>query len=100
MTRHAVQCLVLVALFGAATWQAPADEPKKEDVKKEAIKKELEKLEGTWTVVSLEAKGKARAVDELKDLQLTIKGDQWTLKFANGTQTATIKIDPTKDPKT
>lgn len=58
-------------------------------------KKELDKLQGEWTLVSREAKGK-KSDETAKNYKLTIKGDQWIL---NPGPTATITIDASKDPK-
>jgi uncharacterized protein (TIGR03067 family) len=64
-------------------------------------KKELEKLQGEWTMVSLEQRGK-KVPDETVNLyKLTIKGDQWIVKAGDGPESkVTFKIDPSKDPKT
>jgi RNA polymerase sigma-70 factor (ECF subfamily) len=68
--------------------------------RKEAIKKELKNLEGTWTLVSLERLGVKVPDEALKNWQLTIKGDQWTMKHPNGVNKVTVRIDLTKKPKT
>src|SRR5260370_5960328 len=99
MTRCATQWSVVVAFFGAATWSAAAG-TKGADSKKDAIKNDLERLEGGWTIVSMEVKGQKSPDEDLKQWRLTIKGDQWTLTHARGTDKATMRIDPTKDPKT
>jgi uncharacterized protein (TIGR03067 family) len=89
--------------------QKPADPPRAEDKKvktvdkKEAIQKELKKLEGTWTIVSWEVKGRKLADEGLKALQvmqITIKGNEWTHTHPRWMYKVTIQIDPTKDPKT
>jgi uncharacterized protein (TIGR03067 family) len=62
-------------------------------------KKEMDKLQGEWTMISLEQKGK-KATDELvKQYKLTIKGDQWIVSSGREA-TMTFKIDPSKEPKT
>jgi RNA polymerase sigma-70 factor (ECF subfamily) len=77
-----------------------------EDPKKDPVKNELEKMEGTWTLVSREWRGnldrtlKKTANEDLKKWQLTIKGDQWTVTYPGGEDRGKIQIDPTKDPKT
>ena len=88
--------LTLVAGFTAAL--AVGGEPKEKDARKEAIKKELEKLEGTWTVVSMEGKRTSSPAEDLKDLQLTIKGDRWTMSHACGVDKAMLEVDPAKEP--
>ncbi|HEV3142618.1 MAG TPA: TIGR03067 domain-containing protein [Gemmataceae bacterium] len=63
-------------------------------------KKELEKLQGEWTIVSMETRGKKSSDDEIKGHTLTVKGDQWTFKTGNGrASTAKVKIDDSKNPK-
>jgi uncharacterized protein (TIGR03067 family) len=99
MTRCAMQWLILAAFFGAAAWPVAAA-PKRADSKKDAIKNDLEGLEGDWTIVSKEVKGQKSPDEDLKEWHLTVKGDQWTLTHVRGTDKATIRIDPTKDPKT
>ena len=64
-------------------------------------KKELEKLQGEWTMVSMETKGMKAPAEVVKKYKLTIKGDQWTVTTLNaGEGKATFKIDPSKNPKT
>jgi RNA polymerase sigma factor (sigma-70 family) len=119
LTRLKIVAAVVLAVsvpmtaVGLVTCQVPAAgqartgaEPKGEDSKKDAVKNELEKLEGTWTLVSLERRGNLdrrlqKLPDEdLKNWQLVIKGDQWVLTHPRSVDTATVQIDPTKDPKT
>ena len=64
-------------------------------------RKELEKLQGEWTMVSMETKGMKARDDVVKQYKLTIKGDQWTVTTLKGVGgKATFKIDPSKNPKT
>jgi uncharacterized protein (TIGR03067 family) len=64
-------------------------------------KKELDKFQGEWKMVSLEQQGKTAPDDVVKDYVLTVKGDQWVVSSGGkAAEPATIKIDPTKDPKT
>jgi uncharacterized protein (TIGR03067 family) len=102
ITRVILGLLAFVSLLGA-------DEPAKDQ------KKELELLQGDWVLVSSEARGK-RHIPASGEASLTIKDDQWIVKFKNGkalaqgesivqTQdgveiTSTFKIDSSKDPKT
>jgi uncharacterized protein (TIGR03067 family) len=63
------------------------------DVKKD----EKDKLQGEWTVVSVEVSGKKLDEDNVKKLKpLIIKGGEWT---APGGGKFTYKNDPTKTPK-
>ena len=97
MMRFAMSCLVVGAFFGAALWSGAAPP---QGAKKDAINKDLEKLEGTWTIVSMESKTHKIPEADLKEMQLTIKGNQWAMTHARGLDKASIRIDPTKDPKT
>jgi uncharacterized protein (TIGR03067 family) len=63
----------------------------------DAVKTELDKLQGEWTLVSREVKGKK---DPDAVVMLTIKGDQWILISNMGKSNATCKIDLSKEPKT
>jgi uncharacterized protein (TIGR03067 family) len=100
MKRRVVQCLALAVFAGYSAVPAPGGEPKGLDARKEAIRKELEKLEGTWKVLSREVKRTNTPAEEVKDLQLTIKGDRWTMTHSRGVDKAIIKIDPAQEPKT
>jgi uncharacterized protein (TIGR03067 family) len=60
---------------------------------------EAKKLDGTWVVASATFDGKA--LDEMKDGQVTIAGDKFTIKSKDGKETKhTFKVDPSKKPKT
>jgi uncharacterized protein (TIGR03067 family) len=86
-TRAVLPCVVVV-LIAAAT---PAQD----------AKKELDKLQGEWTMVSLEQRGKKVPEETAKQHKLTIKGDEWTVRAGDGPENkVTFKIDPSKDPKT
>ena len=64
-------------------------------------KEELEKLQGEWTMVSSERKGKKLDDKIVKLYKLTITGDQWVVTVGGKQASeATFKIDPSKDPKT
>jgi uncharacterized protein (TIGR03067 family) len=60
----------------------------------------LDKLQGEWTIVSEEQFGKKLPGAKIERYTLTIKGDQWTMALAEDKITMTLKIDPSKDPKT
>ena len=100
MKRRLMQCLALAMFVGFSAVPAPGGEPKGADARKEAIKKELEKLEGKWKVVSREVKRTTTPAEEVKDVQLTVKGDKWTMTHSRGVDKALIKIDPAHEPKT
>ena len=60
---------------------------------------ELDRLQGDWTVVSVEGHGKKLPDEYVKGWKLTINGDQWTFMYRTEYK-VTVKIDPTKKPKT
>ena len=62
-------------------------------------KTELKKLEGTWGMVSGEAKGEKLPESTIKSAKLTIVGDKHTVKVGEDTIIGTHKLDPTKKPK-
>jgi uncharacterized protein (TIGR03067 family) len=66
----------------------------------DAVKKELAKLQGTWKFISLEAGGNKLPEDNYKDAVLLIEGDKHTTKHGPVTYSGTLKIDPSKKPKT
>jgi uncharacterized protein (TIGR03067 family) len=86
MRPRTLSVLLVVFLLGA-------------DAKDDAVKKDLDKMQGTWNIVSLVADGKEAPARELKIISLTIKGDQST--FVNGDKMSkgTYKLDPSKQPK-
>jgi uncharacterized protein (TIGR03067 family) len=60
-------------------------------------KEDKDKLQGEWTVVSMDLSGMKLEGDDLKKLQpLTIKGNDWTAPSGGK---FTIKLDPAKNPK-
>ncbi len=85
-----VHALLLVVTAG---WLLAADTP--QDA---AAKKELESFQGDWIVASAERDGKP---DETrKDAQVTIAGNQFTRTTKSLTVKGTLKLDPSKTPKT
>jgi uncharacterized protein (TIGR03067 family) len=71
-----------------------------EDSKEDAVKKELQQLEGTWVRMSIEVNGEKKSDAEAKSQRLTITGEKYTLKIGDQTRQGTLKVDPTKKPKT
>ncbi len=70
------------------------------DDAKDAAKVDQDKLQGTWAMVSVEVGGQQVGEDMLKDFQLTVQGDKYTVKRGDETMVvATFKVDPTKKPK-
>jgi uncharacterized protein (TIGR03067 family) len=89
MFARAVLPIAVAILIGAAL---PAQD----------AKKDLEKMQGEWTIVSVEQGGKKKAPDEeFKKLKLTITGEEWKVRSGDEEKIKmTFKIDPSKDPKT
>jgi uncharacterized protein (TIGR03067 family) len=92
MTRYAVAGLVLVL---AAVLLVTADAPKED-----ATRKEMEKLAGTWVLVSGEDDGKKLSAEAIKNARLTFAGDRHTVTVGETTFKGTHKLDPTKRPRT
>jgi uncharacterized protein (TIGR03067 family) len=72
------------------------------DPKDDVTQKEMKSLQGTWAPTAVESGG-AKATDEqLKKVagDLEIKGDKITMEIWSTPGKATLKIDPTKKPKT
>ena len=69
----------------------------------DAVKAELKKLEGTWTVETVEVNGNMLPDEQIKGQAVTFvfKGDQVTVKKGGQmNNVATVKLDPAKSPKT
>jgi uncharacterized protein (TIGR03067 family) len=92
-------CLTCHAPGRLAERQAALDG--RSDAGEDATKKELEKLAGTWRLVSSEKDGKKAPEDELKEVKFIIAGDKYTVQRAGKTvEEGTVRIDPTKKPRT
>jgi uncharacterized protein (TIGR03067 family) len=66
-----------------------------------AAKQELAKLEGEWKIQKVEAGGISASPDQLKELKsLAFKGSSFTSVAGVAKVEGTIKVDPTKKPKT
>jgi uncharacterized protein (TIGR03067 family) len=88
MTARSVLPIVVVLLVAAA---GPAQN----------TKQELDKLQGEWTMVSLEQNGKKASDESVKKLKLTIMGEKWMVQFGDAQPgKTTFKIDSSKNPKT
>ena len=65
------------------------------------VKKELKALQGKWKAVGLEAGGKPLPKEAIPDFTYIVGADgKATGKMAQSEYTATITINPKKDPKT
>lgn len=70
--------------------------------KDDGAKKDLEKLQGTWILVSAERDGKKLAEEEVKKTKIAFKDDTFVFPDASGigtSQKGIIKVDPSKTPK-
>lgn len=90
MKKHALMTLGLVLLIGV---------PLSADDKDDATKKDMKKLEGNWNVESVEANGQKLSPDQVGNIKLTIKGNQYNVDLGERKLELTFKIDPTKKPK-
>lgn len=67
----------------------------------EGVQKELKALQGSWKAVALEAGGMPLPKDSVPDFTFVIGADgKSTGKMPKGEYSATIIVDPKKDPKT
>jgi uncharacterized protein (TIGR03067 family) len=70
------------------------------DAPKDSGKQDLERLEGTWVATSAEANGEAFSDEATKSMKLVVKGDKYTFTMGGEHEKGTLKLDPTKKPKT
>lgn len=70
----------------------------------DAAQKELKKLEGAWLVTAFSLHGQQMSAEQLQQMRMSyqFKGDKCTVKQGEllKEDEATIKLDPTKQPKT
>src|SRR5262249_37144658 len=95
-----LKCSAMAVGFLVMTALAFADDKKRPAAAQPGVQNDLEKLQGTWSLASRERKGQKTPDEDVKNWKLTIKDDEWTVKYPGGTDKATIKLDPSKDPKT
>ena len=71
------------------------------DAKDDAVKAEMDKLQGTWQLVSVETEGKAPPAEVIKTIRVVISGSKHTVHVGDQTPAKDIPftIDPTKTPK-
>jgi uncharacterized protein (TIGR03067 family) len=80
---------ILLTLFAIA-----ADSPTNQ-----AAQKEMKKLEGAWSMVSLEVNANLTSEEDAKNFKLEVAGDKWNVSINDHTIEATYRVDPTKSPK-
>jgi uncharacterized protein (TIGR03067 family) len=88
--------LPLPAASGSAADNAPSKNSKKED----KANAEIEKLRGTWRVVSLEVEGRKMADNVFKGSKIVLKGSDFTTISPGATYKGTFSVDPSAAPKT
>jgi uncharacterized protein (TIGR03067 family) len=95
MRAYGVAVVVLVSLFGVDP--VGAGEPRDE-----AVAKDLRAFKGTWRLRSKEEDGKKFSAEEIKDVIATIDGMGQVSVQRGGKviNEGTMKLDPTKAPKT
>jgi uncharacterized protein (TIGR03067 family) len=92
MTRLAAIAFVLLAAWAPA--RADDKDPR------EAARKDLERLQGTWTVVSMEREGEAMPNEEIEGRTCVYKNDMFTLmSHGEPRRRGLITLDPSRTPK-
>ena len=97
MRMFGVALLAIVSLLAAVRSRAADAE-----AKEEAVAKDLQAFEGTWRLSSREENGKKFSEVEIKDVIATIDGSG-KVSVRRGDKVinkGTVKLDPTKKPKT
>jgi uncharacterized protein (TIGR03067 family) len=81
----------------AAAWLTVADRP----AKKDPVKEERRRLEGTWTLVAVESRGRQLPEQVLQRTQykLVIRGNQFLREIRGRQTTLTFTIDPKQNPR-
>src|SRR5690349_9990379 len=87
--RHAILTVTLVVACVAAQ---PVDD---------VVKKDLKEFQGKWTaIVAHDTNGKALSAEELKETNLVVDGNKFTMKSGATMLEGEFKIDPAKKIKT
>jgi uncharacterized protein (TIGR03067 family) len=64
-------------------------------------KKDLDRIQGSWVAASGESKGNAIPDEQVKGTKFVLKGDKYSYTVGDTYQEeGTLKVDPTKKPKT
>jgi len=89
--------LAVVCLFAAVRSRAADDK-----AKEEAVAKDLQAFKGAWRLISREADGKKWSEEETKDVIATVdaSGTMSVRRGDKGIGAGSVKLDPTKKPKT
>jgi uncharacterized protein (TIGR03067 family) len=92
--------IVLLTLLGALVLTAAVGTDARADDKAE-VEKELKKFQGAWTFESVEAGGKKLPADQFKGMTVVFEGGKYSVKSGDQVvEAATLKLDPSKTPKT
>lgn len=92
--------IALVTLFCTVVYTASGGTGARADDKAD-VEKELRKFQGTWTFESVESGGKELPADGFKGMTVIFQGDKYTVKKGDEViQACTLKLDPSKSPKT
>ncbi len=94
MTKIIAMTIVVGLLITSFGLRIAADE------KDDAVKADMKLLEGVWQMQSFENNGNRLPPEQAKTIKLTIKGDRYMVDLGERKFEATVKIDPTKKPKT
>lgn len=87
--------LQLLSLVGLSL-SLPVDDAKQDD----KVKQEIAKLQGTWTIATLEVEGNKLPEQLLKGAKIEVKGDSFVSTMPGAVYKGTIKIDATASPRT
>jgi uncharacterized protein (TIGR03067 family) len=83
----------MLPLLALALFAAPA--PAQNDAQKE-----LAKFQGTWAVESAQTDGAEIPTEVFKSFTMTFKGDTYKVTMGQEKIEGTIRLDPSKNPKT
>jgi uncharacterized protein (TIGR03067 family) len=90
----------LVPLLCTLLLTASAGTSARADAKAE-VDKELNKFQGTWTFVSVVTGGKEEPAAQFKGITVTFTGDKYAVKKGDKVlEACTLKLDPSRSPKT
>jgi uncharacterized protein (TIGR03067 family) len=106
--KYAVRLFLAVAVSSAGLLptrparSGPAPEnPDAKNSKHEAqVKEEIDKLQGTWAIVSLEVEGMKMKETVFKGSKIILNGTAFTTLSMGATYKGTFTVDPTATPKT
>ena len=100
-----IRLLFAATLLGACVTLLPAAQEKgdPDQKQKDAVKKELDALQGTWNFVTVELAGVKQPRQKRGEpfQTITFRGDKFEVKRGEAAiRSGTVKIDPTRKPKT